>query len=641
MRRLVRAAARVACGLVSILCAFSVSAAQPNQIQIETYAHGLHGDGVTDDAAIFNSGLVNAGCGEVYALGTYLFDSDDLRIPACVTLKGPYARPGISDNGDYSSSLGLVINPSHTVRLNRGGGLENIIVRRKGLINPNPPSGSNAPQALLLANLYALTSSMSTPSGGGTGITFGDGGQTEDSGSSALLRDVLVLGFYQCVTSIANNLFEIEDVHGDCWNGVKIVDVGELGMIRGIHLWPYLVYGGPGSTFTVNKQPASGMDYYFYSPAIAGIDASGQYVRIGFGQPHFFAVGQIVTIAGASVGALNTGVPVTITAADPTHIVVNVPYTSSGGQGGNVYATVVQRGGEGLTLTYQKQVASGCDHCTVSDAYFYGWQTGAHVTSSDHVTLTNFRYDNWNAPQNSNTTGILLDGTTGSFRAVAPKIASAAVTVHDSSHDGMMPYNQIVLLDAWGTIAQAVLKDGAGRTLTLNGGGLDQTPGPGYSSVDSIFTTNGNTFLTGGLQVSNNTVTTSGAGVTLWNYNEAAPPGTFVGIGGGGGAVYINGAPTASQILMRKVFDRVTELPPAMPGSSCTAGKPATRAAVFTLQKNNRNFGNITFAAGSTTCTVTIVQPSTFAVGDVLTLQAPNPADATLAQIAFNLALGN
>ena len=65
---------------------------------------------------------------------------------------------------------------------------------------------------------------------------------------------------------------------------------------------------------------------------------------------------------------------------------------------------------------------------------------------------------------------------------------------------------------------------------------------------------------------------------------------------------------------------------------------PATAAAPFTIAKNGSAIGTMVFAAGATSASFTMGAATLFAAGDVLTIAAPAPADATLANLAWTLA---
>jgi hypothetical protein len=75
-------------------------------------------------------------------------------------------------------------------------------------------------------------------------------------------------------------------------------------------------------------------------------------------------------------------------------------------------------------------------------------------------------------------------------------------------------------------------------------------------------------------------------------------------------------------------------------GSIFKAITAATASATFTLKKNGSSIGTIVFAASSGTGTITFSAAVTFAAGDVITIEAPTPQDATLSDLSFNF-LGN
>lgn len=68
--------------------------------------------------------------------------------------------------------------------------------------------------------------------------------------------------------------------------------------------------------------------------------------------------------------------------------------------------------------------------------------------------------------------------------------------------------------------------------------------------------------------------------------------------------------------------------------SRADADVAATASAVFSIRKNGVQFATITFAIGATTGTFACAADTAFAVGDVLTIFAPSPRDATLSGVA-------
>lgn len=103
-------------------------------------------------------------------------------------------------------------------------------------------------------------------------------------------------------------------------------------------------------------------------------------------------------------------------------------------------------------------------------------------------------------------------------------------------------------------------------------------------------------------------------------------------------SVWVPGALTSSQRVLRFKVVRAFTWPISLTGSYGSADTAATGSTVFTIKQNGVSIGTITFAASATTATFTFAAAVTFAVGDVITIDAPGSADATLAGVAFNIA---
>jgi len=108
----------------------------------------------------------------------------------------------------------------------------------------------------------------------------------------------------------------------------------------------------------------------------------------------------------------------------------------------------------------------------------------------------------------------------------------------------------------------------------------------------------------------------------------------------GGGfevAFFAPGAPLASQLLGGLVFSRRVVFPAAFNGSRGAAGTAATASASFTINRNGSSIGSIVFAASATVASFAAAGETTCNPGDILSLTAPSPADAALANLYFNL----
>jgi hypothetical protein len=97
------------------------------------------------------------------------------------------------------------------------------------------------------------------------------------------------------------------------------------------------------------------------------------------------------------------------------------------------------------------------------------------------------------------------------------------------------------------------------------------------------------------------------------------------------------GSPGAGQVVERYIFATPVTLPAGLGGSYGSAGTAATAAAGFAIAKNGTNVGTMNFAGGATTATFAMATATALAGGDVLTIVAPTPADATLANLAWTL----
>lgn len=100
------------------------------------------------------------------------------------------------------------------------------------------------------------------------------------------------------------------------------------------------------------------------------------------------------------------------------------------------------------------------------------------------------------------------------------------------------------------------------------------------------------------------------------------------------------GQPASAEVLIRIPFVRSVSFPDDFAGSQGVVGTdPASSAGVdFTIKKDGVQIGLMSFASGATTATFTTDSAAeTFAAGEVLTVEAPNPQDADLSDVGFVL----
>lgn len=104
--------------------------------------------------------------------------------------------------------------------------------------------------------------------------------------------------------------------------------------------------------------------------------------------------------------------------------------------------------------------------------------------------------------------------------------------------------------------------------------------------------------------------------------------------------VFFSGLPTASQEIFRMEAVRGFTIPDGAPGSTANAAVESTGTAVFSIRKNGVQFATVTWVAGSPTDNTgtwafDAAADESFVAGDLLTMVAPDPADATLEDIAI------
>ena len=93
---------------------------------------------------------------------------------------------------------------------------------------------------------------------------------------------------------------------------------------------------------------------------------------------------------------------------------------------------------------------------------------------------------------------------------------------------------------------------------------------------------------------------------------------------------------TSGEKILNFVAVRPFSLAANVSGSYCVAITAPTSTAVFYLNKNGSSFGSMLFPSASTSATFSSTATS-FLIGDILSVEAPSPADSTLANVGFTL----
>jgi hypothetical protein len=104
-----------------------------------------------------------------------------------------------------------------------------------------------------------------------------------------------------------------------------------------------------------------------------------------------------------------------------------------------------------------------------------------------------------------------------------------------------------------------------------------------------------------------------------------------------GVGVFIPGTLSNGQICLYLPMDRPIIFPANAPNSVADAKTAATASSVFSVKQNGNQFATVTFSAGGTTGAFVQASDAVFAIGDILEIDGPATADATLANVGITL----
>lgn len=180
---------------------------------------------------------------------------------------------------------------------------------------------------------------------------------------------------------------------------------------------------------------------------------------------------------------------------------------------------------------------------------------------------------------------------------------------------------------------------GVSSALTVTAGGATVTAG-GLTVAAGGATVTGNSTVTGTLGVSG-ALTVSSGGATVTGNSTVTGTLTATSFTATNGwpydlFVFYPGVLANSAVLLRHVAVRAWSLPTNASGSALSAGTAATGSTTLTLKKNGSSIGTAVVSASGTTAAFTVTATS-FAATDVLTVEGPGTADATLANVALSL----
>jgi hypothetical protein len=103
-------------------------------------------------------------------------------------------------------------------------------------------------------------------------------------------------------------------------------------------------------------------------------------------------------------------------------------------------------------------------------------------------------------------------------------------------------------------------------------------------------------------------------------------------------AAFAPGVGTDAQKLLRIKLTQAVKFPAGAANSEATASANATGDTTFTLKKNGSSFATVLFGAGDSSGVWTQASDANFVAGDLLEIDGPATADATLADVGITLA---
>lgn len=101
--------------------------------------------------------------------------------------------------------------------------------------------------------------------------------------------------------------------------------------------------------------------------------------------------------------------------------------------------------------------------------------------------------------------------------------------------------------------------------------------------------------------------------------------------------IWDTGRPSTAELLINAILTVTVAFPAGLSESRAKSVVAATASAQFLLKKNGAQFGTVTFAPSSTVGVVTSPTDTTFVAGDVLSVIAPDPRDATLEGVSMTI----
>jgi hypothetical protein len=403
-----------------------------NRVALHVDSYGADRTGATNSRAAFVAAMAACaaqGGGVVsYAGGRYLIDGGDLDIPSDVYLRAQPHAGGRRTDVDYSTVKGaILLNASYSIQPGSNSGFSGNVFRQ-GLATPT--------------NIRTALDELKNFSG--TAIVL--------NGSDVSIDGAFILGFNLAIDTTGHERFYINDVRGDCINGLKVSQNYDTGRVSNIHFWPFF-----------NTQTAWSVTTYSVSN-VANNGSGG--IRVTTSAAHALADDDVVTIKDVGgVTAANGRWSVTVintTTFDLTGTVgvlgaasAAPSFAGSYTSGGTVYLRAGLRLGKAFSF-------DNLDVTYLHNAVAFGWDIGLDIgDGANAFTATNVSLDNLLAANDPASIGIRFTGnsyrskiTGGFISSFGRKIVCESTSVEENTVIGLL------------------LGTGAGNTVDVQDGAL-------------------------------------------------------------------------------------------------------------------------------------------------------------------------
>jgi hypothetical protein len=341
---------------------------------------GAVGDGVTDDVARFQAAIdaAEAAGGGVVLIGPrkYAITGAELIIKPGVTLRGDVEPGGWRPNGSWTGvNQALLLSPLRTIRLRRNSAVESLAILRQGLVAP-----TSVRTAFDAVSAFA-----------GTAVSMGDGtgGNSLGNGTDAAVRKLLIIGFDLGIRSEGSSRVRIEDIIGDCVNGLRLTGNFDISHISRVNWHPLFTTGFGWSNASLG---------------VAGVaNAAGLY-RITTSAAHGLVTGDVVNLNGA-IGQTALNRRWTVTVVSTTEFDLQGSSFAAGYTSGGIlhYFPNRRRG----TAFYIRDA----DMPKFVSCFEYGHDIGWHIDDLSHcVQLANCGVDNLNGIGDDVSIGVQITG---------------------------------------------------------------------------------------------------------------------------------------------------------------------------------------------------------------------------------------